>query len=114
MQYNVVMNIMHHHRHDRAPLSLYKRSTNTQSSILDHKNSGPKISSKQRFNAHPVLRPCMRKGGGGCPVSIPLCTLPLYVFVTFSSDLSSSVQPPPPLHSSTAVSKHGVGVEPLF
>ena len=40
------MNRMHHHRHDRAPRSLYKRSTNTQSSILDHKNSGPKISSK--------------------------------------------------------------------
>ena len=61
------MNTMHYHKHDSAPLSLYNRSTNTQSSIVDHKNSGPKISSKRRFNAHPVLRQglCMRKGGVG-------------------------------------------------
>ena len=39
-----------------------------QSSILDHKNSGPKISSKRRFNAHPVLRQgrACTKGGGRC------------------------------------------------
>ena len=37
-------------------------------SFLDHENSGPKISSKWRFNAHPVLRQgraCAR-GGGVC------------------------------------------------
>ena len=70
--------------------------TNTQSSILDHKNSGPKISSKQRFNTHPVLRQghaCARGGrkqvnkalhtctswyayarGGGVPLVPTLCT----------------------------------------
>ena len=51
----VVQCCYEHHTHDGAPLSLYKRSANTQSSILDHKNSGPKISSKRRFSAHPVL-----------------------------------------------------------
>ena len=65
MQYNVVMNTMHYHKHDRAPLSLYKHSTNTQSSILDHKNSGPKITSKRRFNAQLVLRQGRACAGGG-------------------------------------------------
>ena len=35
--------------------------------VLDHKNSGPKISAKRRFNANPVLRQgraCARGGGG--------------------------------------------------
>ena len=69
MWYNVVMNTIHYHKRDWAPLSLYKRSTSTQSSVLDHKNSGPKISSKRRFNAHPVLRQgraCARGGGDFC------------------------------------------------
>ena len=47
------------------PLRKHGRGPRSQAK-LDHKNSGPKNSSKRRFNAHPSLRQgraCARGGG---------------------------------------------------
>ena len=65
--YNVGMNSMRNHRHECAPLSLYKCVTNAQSCIQDHKKQqSQKI---LRTAVHCPLRawtsPCLRKGGGG-------------------------------------------------
>ena len=61
------MNGMHNHRHDRAPLSLYKSVTNAQSSIRDHtKQRSQKI--PKTAVQHPLRcldRPMLRRGGGG-------------------------------------------------
>ena len=63
----VVMNRMHNHIHEVAPLSLYRCVTNTQSRIRDHKKQQSQKMLKTAVQRPPCAwtSPCLRRGGGG-------------------------------------------------